>query len=156
MPTAGPPAVVDRLRSTALDLVTLVSGADAGPLRRAPAPGEWSAATVVAHLADAEVVYSVRARLMLTADRPWLPAFDEQAWVARFAGLDPHVRDSLQRWRLLRDANVRLFASLDEPEWAREGVHEERGTLSVAALAELVVSHDRSHLDQIRAALAAG
>ena len=155
MPTASPAVVLDRLRATALDLVSLVSGADPGPLRRQPAPGEWSAATVVAHLADAELVYSVRARMMLTTDRPWLVAFAEEAWADRLAPLDADVRDSLQRWRVLRDANLRLFASLDEDEWRREGVHEERGTLTLAGLAELLSSHDRGHLTQIRNALAA-
>ena len=155
MPPTDPAAALDRLRSTALDLVSLVSGADPGPLRRAPAPGEWPAAVVVAHLADAELVYSVRARTILAVDRPFLAAFDEQAWAARAAGLDADVRDTLQRWRLLRDANVRLFASLDEGEWAREGVHEERGPITLADLAGILAAHDRAHLDQIRAALAA-
>ncbi len=153
MPTAGPTAVVDRLRSTALDLVSLVTGADAAPLRAVPAPGEWSAATVVAHLADAEQVYGVRARMMLTADRPWLTSFDEKAWVARFFPLERDVRESLQRWRSLRDANVRVFDSLTEEEWAREGVLDQQGTVTVAGLAGLIVSHDRAHLDQIRRAL---
>ena len=154
MPAAGP-NTLERLRSTALDLVSLVSGVDAARLRRPPAPGEWSAGTVVAHLADAELVYSFRARMILTGDRPFLPAFDEQAWAARCATLDGDVRDTLQRWRALREANVRLFASLDEVEWAREGVHEERGPITLASLADVVAAHDRSHLDQIRTALAA-
>ncbi|MGQ0521626.1 MAG: DinB family protein [Actinomycetota bacterium] len=153
MPKAPPAGVIDRLRATALDLVSLVTGADPGPLRRVPAPGEWSAATVVAHLADAELVYGVRARMMLTVDRPWLVAFPEGAWAERFGPLDRDVKDSLQRWRVLRDANLRLFGSLSDDEWALEGVHEERGTMTVTALAELLVSHDRAHLDQIRRAL---
>ena len=156
MPPPDRATLLDRLRSTALDLVSLVSGVDPAPLRRPPAPDEWSAATVVAHLADAELVYSVRARMVLTADRPFLPAFDERAWIARCGGADADVRDSLQRWRALRDANVRLFASLSEPEWAMEGVHEERGPVTVGGLVEILVGHDRAHLAQIRAALAAG
>lgn len=153
MPTTSPAAALDRLRSTALDLVSLVTGADPGPLRAVPAPGEWSAATVVSHLADAELVYGVRARMMLTVDRPWLASFDEELWAARLGPLEPDVRESLQRWRVLRDANVRLFGSLSEEEWSREGVHDQRGALTMAALATLLVSHDRAHLDQIRRAL---
>lgn len=154
MPTASPGGSVARLRSTALDLVSLVAGADPARLRRAPAAGGWSAATVVAHLADTELVYSVRVRLVLTAERPWLVAFGEEAWAERFAPLEPDVRETLHRWRALRDGNVRLFASLSDAEWAREGVHEERGSLTVAAIADLLAAHDRAHLDQIRRALA--
>jgi hypothetical protein len=146
--------VLDRLRSTALDLVSLVTGADPGPLRAVPGPGEWSAAVVVAHLADAELVYGVRTRMMLTADRPWLASFDEELWTERFAPLEPDVRESLQRWRVQRNANVAVFGSLSDEEWSREGVHDHRGTITVADLAELLASHDRAHLDQIRRALA--
>jgi hypothetical protein len=153
MATTTPAGLIDRLRATALDLVSLVSGADPGPLRRAPAAGEWPAATVVSHLADTELVYSVRARLMLTSDRPWLPAFDEQLWAERFGPLNRDVRDALQRWRTLRDVNVRLFGSLSEEEWGRQGVHEDRGTITITTLAEIMVDHDRNHLDQIRRAL---
>ena len=156
MATVTPAGLIDRLRATALDLVSLVAGADAGPLRRAPEEGEWSAAVVVSHLADTELMYSMRARLMLTSDRPWLSAFDEQLWAERFGPLDRDVRDALQRWRVLRDANLRLFGSLSEEEWGRQGVHEERGTMTVTALAEVMVDHDRNHLDQIRRALSAG
>ena len=123
-------------------------------LSAVPAPGEWSAATVVCHLADTELVFGVRARMILTADRPWLAAFAEEPWAARFAPLEPDARESLQRWRVLRDANLRVFASLDEDDWRREGVHEERGTITVATLAEILAAHDRTHLDQIRRALA--
>ncbi|MGH9178589.1 MAG: DinB family protein [Acidimicrobiales bacterium] len=153
MATTTPAGLIDRLRATALDLVSLVAGADAGSLRRVPAEGEWSAATVVSHLADTELIYSVRARLMLTSDRPWLAAFDEQLWAERFGPLDRNVRDALQRWRALRDANVRLFGSLSEEEWGRQGVHEERGAITVTGLAEVMVAHDRNHLGQIRRAL---
>ena len=153
MPTATPAGTLDRLRSTALDLVSLVGGADPAALRRPPAQGEWSAATVVSHLADAELVYSVRARMILTANRPWLMSFSQEAWAERLSPLEADVRESLQRWRVLRDANVRLFASLTDGEWAREGVHDEAGTLTMAALAGRLAAHDRAHLDQIRLAL---
>lgn len=152
-----PPAsesTVNRLRGTVLDLVSLVTGADPNRLRRVPAAGGWPAATVVAHLADAELVYAVRMRMTLTEERPWLAAFREEAWVERFAPLDPDPRDSLQRWRVLRDGNVRLLASLSDEEWERTGVHEQRGPLSLAAMADDLVAHDHDHLDQLRRALA--
>lgn len=155
MPTTSPAGILDRLRSTALDLVSLVAGADPAPLRAVPGPGEWSAATVVAHLADAELVNAVRFRAMVTADRPWLVPFPTEAWATRFGPLESDAKDSLRRWRVLREANLRLLASLGDEEWAREGVHDERGALTVTALAGLLVAHDRAHLDQIRSALAA-
>ena len=83
-----------------------------------------------------------------------LAAFDENAWAERFGALDADPRDALARWRTLREANVRLLESLADDEWSRTGMHQERGILSVAAVAQLLADHDRTHLDQIRAALA--
>lgn len=110
---------------------------------------------VVSHLADAELVYSVRVRMMLTDERPYLAAFDERAWAERFSGLDPDPKQALTRWRLLRDANLRLLESLDETEWERTGLHPQHGEMTLASIAELLAAHDRDHLDQIRQALAA-
>lgn len=146
-------AHLDRLRTTGRDLVSLVAGADAVDLRREPAPGEWSAASVVAHLADTELVWSVRLRMIVADDRPHLTPFDETSWAERFGELDGDVRDTLQRWRALRDANLRLLDSLVEGEWERTGTHPQRGVLSVRALVKSQAEHDRTHLDQIRQAL---
>ena len=145
---------VERLRSTARDLVSLVTGADAAALQREPEPGEWSAATVVAHLADAEMVYAVRLRLIIAEDRPMLTAFDENAWAERFGELDEDPKDSLARWRALRDNNLRLIDSLVEGEWERSGIHAQKGLLTVTGVVKLLAEHDRAHLDQIRRALA--
>ena len=145
---------VERLKGTARDLVSLITGADAGALTRRPAPREWSAATTVAHMADAELVFAVRLRLVVAEERPLLSAFDENAWSERFGALDPDPRDSLQRWRAVRENTVRLLESLAPAEWERTGMHQERGVMTVAAIAKLLTDHDKGHLDQIRTALA--
>ena len=145
---------VDRLKATARDLVSLVGGADAARLRRSPGRGEWSAATVVAHLADAELVYAFRLRAIVAEDKPLLAAFDEAAWAERFAALETDTRQSLARWRAVREATIRLLESLAPAEWDRTGMHQARGVMSVAHVARLLVDHDATHLDQIRAALA--
>ena len=154
MAALSPADSLDRLKQTARELVALLGTAKADALHREPGPDEWSPATVVGHLADAELVYSVRLRMALTADRPYLAAYDEQAWVRRFAELERDPRESLARWRALREANVRLFDSLDPTEWKLSGLHAERGEVTVAQIAETMVKHDHDHLAQIRAGLA--
>lgn len=101
-------------------------------------------------MADAEMVYSVRVRMILTDDDPLLIGYDEKAWADRFALSDDDVAASVARFRMLRDANLRLYESLEEPEWDRVGTHEERGPVTVRAIVELLIAHDRTHLDQIR------
>lgn len=154
MASLDPPAVLERLGNTARDLVALLATAGGRRVRREPSPGEWSPAEVVHHLGDTELVYSVRLRMVITSDRPLLPAYDEGAWVRRFAELDPDPKQSLARWRVLREANLRLLESLAPEEWGLAGLHPERGEVTVGRMVESLVDHDRQHLAQIRAGLA--
>ena len=144
---------LEHVRATGRDLVSLVSGVSDDHLERRPAEGEWSARDVIGHLADAELVYSMRLRLIVAQDRPRLTWYDEEAWVERFGPLDEDARVTLARWRALRDANVRLLESLADEEWERGGIHDSDGMLSVETIAKRMVTHDRTHLDQIRTAL---
>jgi hypothetical protein len=144
---AGPP--LDALRSTVSDLVALTSSCTSRQLTQAPR-GEWSAADVVTHMADAEMVYSVRVRMMLTDENPTLVGYDQDAWAERLTMCDTDVASALERFRLLRDANLRLYESLEPEEWSRMGTHEEQGLVTIKSIVETLISHDRNHLDQIR------
>lgn len=154
MAVLEPSVALERLKGTPRELVALLGTARADAMQRTPGDDEWSPATVVAHLADAELVYGVRIRMVVTGDRPYLAAFDENGWVRRFAELETDAKESLARWRSLRDANLRVLASLEPDEWRLTGMHAERGELSVTQIADLLVQHDRAHLAQIRAGLA--
>jgi len=48
---------------------------------RSPTADEWSAHVVV-HPADAEQVYGVRLRMLLTRERPFLAAYAVDPWLA--------------------------------------------------------------------------
>jgi len=154
MTLTQPQLMVDRLGATARDLVALTANVSPAQLRRRPPdPEGWSAAMVMSHLADAELVYGMRLRLILTEARPLLSPFDQNAWAERFGDLgDP--REALSVWRVLREANIRLLESVEYDEWDRAGVHEQRGEMTVADVASHLADHDRAHLDQIRRTLA--
>ena len=153
MADAAPAVTLERLRGTIRDLVSLTSGTEAAHLRRRPADGGWSPAVVLAHLAHAEHVNGVRLRMVVTQDEPLLAAFDEQAWADRLAPLEDDPRDTLARWRVLRDDTLRVLESVTAEEWGRVGMHQERGRLTLGQLAAVLADHDAAHLDQLRAAL---
>jgi hypothetical protein len=153
MAASDPLRSLEQLKSTGRDLVSLLSGVSDEQLGRRPDEAEWSAREVISHLADAELVQSTRVRLIVAQERPRLTWYDEESWVERFGPLDEDTRETLARWRALRDANVRLFASLAPEEWQRAGIHDTDGLLTVETIAKRMVAHDRTHLDQIRTAL---
>ena len=96
------------------------------------------------------MVYSVRVRMILTDDNPSLTGYDQDAWADRLSVCDLNVAGSVARFRLLREANLRLYESLEDAEWSRIGTHEEQGLISVKSIVETLIGHDRTHLDQIR------
>lgn len=132
------------------DLVALTASRSTKDLNHVPQRGEWSAAQVARHLADAEMVYSVRVRMILTDDNPTITGYDQEAWTERLSMCDTDVAASVERFRLLRDANLRLYESLEPDEWLRTGLHQEQGLISIKSVVETLIGHDREHLNQIR------
>jgi uncharacterized damage-inducible protein DinB len=143
--------VLARLRATLAELPALVARLPQDRIDRAPAPGEWSAAGVLAHLADAEQVYGVRLKLIVAADRPVITPYDQEDWERLYAPLET-VKTSLERWTVLRNSTLRLLDSLRAEDWARVGLHEERGEESVARVVRMLVDHDQAHMAQMEAA----
>ncbi len=135
--------------ATGAFLSEIVATASLEDLSRQPAPGEWSVWQVIAHLADTELVYGTRIRLILVQERPVLVGYDQDAWVARFGLLDATPAVTLARWQLLRDDNLQLYRTLTADERARVGLHSERGEESVGGIVMTLGAHDLIHIAQI-------
>jgi hypothetical protein len=131
-------------------------GLEEALLRRPEAPGKWSAIEVIQHLADSELVYAWRTRLLLTEDRPALQGFDQDAWARTLRYADMPLDVALAQLRGMRAANLRLWQSLTPSQRARVGRHSERGPESLDLLLRLMGAHDLVHRRQIERVLAAG
>ena len=139
------------LESTADRIERLIAGRSADQLRRAPAPGKWSVAGIVAHLADSEIVLGYRVRMILASPGTAIQAFNQDEWVRTQHSERSDARDSLALFRPIRVATVRLLRSLNDEELDRFGIHAERGQESVRHLTRMYAGHDRNHLAQIEA-----
>jgi hypothetical protein len=130
-------------------LTRLVSGASVSKLRERPTPEQWSVTEILAHLADAEIVYGWRIRAILGAPGGRIEAYDQNAWSAagHYSTRDPN--DSLELLCALRKANLALLCSLTPEQWKFYGIHAERGQESLERLAEMYSGHDLNHLRQI-------
>ena len=139
-----------RLQQTAAKkLATLLRGKKKSQLTRRPAPGKWSVAEIVAHLADVEVVVSWRLRQALTSNGASIQAYDPDAWANTFKYARHNVKDSLERYRILRESNVALLKSIPKPLWDNYVVHQERGNETVTHMVRLYAGHDVNHLEQV-------
>jgi len=141
--------------STAKKLTALLRRGTASQLSRKPAPEKWSVVEILAHLADAELVVGWRLRSILSAPGAPIAAYDQDAWASngQYAKRDP--RKSLERFRILREANLELIKSLTPEQRRQFGLHSERGEESIDRLTMLIAGHDLNHLEQIEALLTA-
>jgi uncharacterized damage-inducible protein DinB len=140
---------IDILRDTPGALARAVATLTPEKIKTPEMPGKWSIAAVLRHLADTDVVWGWRMRLILAQDRPTITGFDQDLWADRlhYANADPN--DSLETFVVLRRDNLRLIEHATPEDLQRVGVHAERGEESAGYLVRLYAGHDLMHLAQI-------
>lgn len=141
-------------RKTPATLARFIYGASVQQLGYRPSPDKWSIVEILAHLAEDELVTSWRYRQMIEHDGETLPGFDQELWARLGNYTKWNVRDALELFRLLREANLRMLDALLPEEWKRSGNHVERGKLTVRELVRHMAAHDVNHIKQIERLLA--
>ena len=137
------------LRETPSAAARAIEGLSPAQLRQPEAPGKWSIAAVLQHLADSDVVWAWRMRLILAQDRPPLTGYDQDLWAERLRYADADPIEALEALRVLRRGNLALMARATPEDLKRVGVHAERGEESAGYLCGLYAGHDLLHLRQI-------
>jgi hypothetical protein len=121
-------------------------------LRWKPSGDEFSALEQVCHLRDLEREgYGVRIEKLLTETEPRLQDF-EGGRIARER--DYNTQDferAFQDFSLARARNIRLMKSLTPEELNLRGVLEGVGVITLKKLCLLMLEHDQSHREELRA-----
>jgi hypothetical protein len=137
------------LRETPAAVARAIEGLSDAQLRQPEAPGKWSITQVLQHLADSDLVWGWRLRLILAQDRPTLTGYDQDLWADRLHYGDADPTQALDQLRVLRRGNLALIERATPEDLQRVGVHSERGEESAAYLCGLFAGHDLLHLRQI-------
>jgi len=136
------------LAATPIEISRLILAIGAENENTSPAPGKWSPAEIVAHLADCELVFGFRLRQTLAENAPIIQPFDQDKWAATYMGVP--ARQALEVFTALRGWNLRLIG-LALPEAAERPVsHPERGTMTFLTIVETMAGHDLNHLAQLK------
>jgi hypothetical protein len=114
------------------------------------APGRWSIAAVLQHLADSDLVWAYRLRRVLAEDRPVLVGYDQDLWADRLGYARADRDEALALFSALRAANLSLLRSTSPEELDRVGVHAERGEEPVRHMIRLYAGHDLVHRRQLQ------
>jgi hypothetical protein len=117
------------------------------------APGKWSPAQIVAHLADCEVAFGFRLRQTLTEDAPVLQPFDQDKWAQVCS--DVSAGEALAAFAAARAWNVQLLRKALPAAASKAATHPERGTMTFLTIVETMAGHDLNHLAQLQRIAAA-
>jgi uncharacterized damage-inducible protein DinB len=137
------------LSGTPSELEAALSAMSESELVEAEARGKWSVRHLVQHLADAELVWGYRLRMVLAHERPVLTGYDQDLWADRLGYAEADAARAVREFTVLRQSNLRLLARASAADLQRIGKHEERGEESLAYMIRLYAGHDLVHLRQL-------
>ena len=130
---------------------SIVAAADPALLRRAPAPGEWSALECLQHLLDTEDhVFPIRVRCFLAGED--FPGFDPDADGA-LVGDVVDAPAMVDRFARERASSVELLSGLVDADLERTSRHAELGLVTLDEMLHEWVGHDLGHTVQAERAL---
>jgi len=136
------------LGATADDIAGYFRAIGPARLNQPPAPGKWSPAEIVCHLADCELVFGFRLRQTLAEDSPTIQPFDQEKWAAPYPGIP--AGEALAAFSALRQWNLRMIRAALPAAASRTVTHPERGTMTFQTIVETMAGHDINHLGQLK------
>lgn len=130
-------------------LRALLQDADDAAAQRAYAPGKWTLAESLVHVADTERVFAYRLLRIARGDATPLPGFDQDAWVPLCGAATRTLADILTELEAVRTANLCLIRALDDAAALRTGTAS-GNPISVRALVWMIAGHFAHHLELTR------
>ncbi len=137
------------ISATPKTLRSLLKGLTPAQLKKQVNPGKWSMHEIVLHLADCELMFCSRCRLIAFEDHPHLAPFDQDRWNTAKLREKESTSDALARFESLRKTQISLYKALPADAMAKTGLHPERGHVSVRETFETAAGHDVNHLRQL-------
>ncbi|MEZ6077367.1 MAG: DinB family protein [Pirellulaceae bacterium] len=127
-------------------LVDAYAGLTRAQLLAVPIPGTWSLQQIAIHLFDSDMVASDRMKRIAAMEHPLLIGYDESA-VGRLPGtneLDAHQACSI--FAQCRQMTATILRALPDESFARYGIHNEAGKVTLAEMIDSYIEHLDGHL----------
>lgn len=121
-------------------------------LHTAPAPDEWSANDVLAHLRACAGVWGDCIRAILAEDRPTLRAINPRTWIKKTDYRELDFQPSLRSFIAQRNALLTVLEPLPCEDWSRAATVTGAGKpleRTVQFYAQWLATHERTHVKQI-------
>jgi hypothetical protein len=141
MLAAGPPRIA-----------ALTDGVPTALLQTRPAPGEWSANEVLAHLRACADMWGKYIMAMLAEERPTLRTVSPRTWINRTDYLEQAFQPSFRAFATQRAELLALLEPLPPAGWSRAAIMTGAGKAreqTVLSYAQSLALHERPHVKQI-------
>jgi DinB superfamily len=136
------------IAATPATLAGLIDAIGPAKSTEPPAPGKWSPAQIIAHLADCELVFAFRLRQTLAEDNHTIQPFDQDKWAVQYEGIS--AAQALDVFKALRGWNQHLLRKALPQAAGRKVSHPERGTMTFQTIVETMAGHDLNHIGQLQ------
>lgn len=144
--------IVNMLAAAPSQIDTSTAGLTPSQLRAAPAPCEWSANEVLAHLRSVADVRGGYILTILAEDTPTIKAMDPRTYIVTTDYPEQEFEPSFQAYATQRSELVAALQRLAPEDWQRQATVKGAGRpylKTAQAFAEGIALHERSHLKQI-------
>jgi hypothetical protein len=140
---------IDAYLDGPIQLRRAVADMSAAQLEARPVPGKWSTLEVVCHLVDSEQAWCHRMKRVIAEEKPLLIGYDESRFTAMLRYHDHDLKTELTLIEGMRAQMALLLRTLPEVAWARTGVHNERGLITLEEMLQAEVEHVPHHIVHI-------
>ncbi len=143
----------DILAATPSALAGFIESIGPAKIADSPAPGKWSPAAIVCHLADCELVFAFRLRQTLAEENHTIQPFDQEKWGVQYRGIS--ANQALDVFTAVRGWNLQLLRTALPHAAGKTVAHPERGNMTFQTIIETMAGHDLNHLGQLKRLAAA-
>jgi uncharacterized damage-inducible protein DinB len=144
--------LLNNLRSLPNEVTDLLSDLDEEMLRWRPIPNKWSIKEIVCHLRDMErLAYLARYQKIVSEENPYLENVDQNRLAYENDYINQNTSEALEEFKKLRAETVQTLGEVPLEDWARSGVHQTDGHLTITQLVNRQINgNDINHLTQMK------
>lgn len=117
--------------------------------RQNPREGEWCVTEIVCHMRDVDVEVNLpRIKKVLQDNNPFLPGEDTDPWAIQRHYKKQDGRQALRQFIAARMEMLDMLEAIQPEDWERPARHAIFGPTRLVELVNIIVGHDRLHVQQ--------
>ncbi len=146
------PVLQEKLRSAHQAVMNSIDGIAEAEIRQVPAPGEWTVAQLLAHIAEIQYFWMEKAVLITQEDDPNITRSDVEN-DRRAAAVEEHAGDSLdmliKSLAVANESAVTATGEIEPKNLAILGHRGENNPITVEGVVQYLALHVEEHAHQV-------